>query len=119
MARAPLNDGVDALDGSRREPGNGDLPVVAMLGRIHPDDRAHLADPVLGTQCNLLLAAFQDDAESVQEEVGLLGDLADVRMAHDWIEGVEAQGLAVLQSIQFAQLAPLIMRNAKLPVGSW
>ena len=102
IARAFLDHRAGAFDGSRREPGDRDLAVFAMLGRIHPDDHAHLADPLVVLEHDLLLFALQYDAEPVQEEVGLLGDLADVLVAHDRIEGVEAGGLAEVQSIQSA-----------------
>jgi hypothetical protein len=89
-----------------------------MLGRIHPDDYAHLADTLFAPKRDLLLAALQYDAETAKEEVGLFGDLADVLVADDWIEGIEAGRLEEVQSIRSAQLAPLIMGDTALPVGS-
>jgi len=116
IARALPYHGAKALDTSWRERGNGNLAERAMLGRIHPDDHAHLTDTLVLFEDELLLAALQYDAETVREQVGLLGDLADMRVAHDRIEGIEARGLTEVQSVQSAQVAPLVVGDAALAV---
>jgi hypothetical protein len=87
-----------------------------MLGRIHPDDHAELAETPVRLEHAPLLFALEHDSEAVQEPIGLLGDLADVGVTHDRIERVEAVRLAVVQSTQLAKLTPLVVGSAALPV---
>ena len=89
-----------------------------MIRRIHLDDHAHAAETPVGAGIDdlLLRLALEHDAEAAPEEIGLLRDLADVVVADDRMEGVEAFRLAVVQVLQPAQLAPLFVRDAPLAI---
>ena len=116
-AGAFLDDRCDAFDGPRREPGRGNLAIVAMLRRIHPNDDAHLANSLVRFNDLFLRRTIERDAETAEEALGLLRDLANLVVANNGIEGVESVGLAMVQPIQLSQLAPLIVGDAALAVS--
>ena len=116
VLRALLHDRRDARDRAGSEPVGCGLPVVPMFGRVHPDDRAHLAGALVRLQDPLLFLALEHDSEPVEEPLGLLGDLADLVMPDDGVEGGEALRRAAVQSFLPAQGAPLLVGDATIGV---
>ena len=101
LFRALIDRGIDTLERPGSEPGARHLADFAVLGRVHVDHHAHVAETrdVGGA----LIDWRQGDAGLAQEFPGLLGDGGDVRMLDDGPEGFDAGNLPVRDGIILPQ----------------
>src|SRR4030095_15340283 len=114
-ARALGHDLVESLDGSRREEPARHLAAVAVLGRVHLDDREHLAHRTrraLG-HLHLLVSAQDHRAFAIAEQMRLDRDVEDVRVLRDRPEVLEvAAEFAAMDRGLLAQTRPRVVRHA-------
>ena len=115
------SDLIESLDSPGCEESACDLPEHPVVGRVHHDDRAHLAKRAHfagGLLGHLLIGPDHDGVGLIREVFGAGGDPGDVGMTSHRPERLKPLGAHLVKWLT-SQLLPRVVGRPLIAVSSW